>query len=109
MAAAAFYDLDGTLVRTNLVHAFAFTARNQQGLVKSALKTVLTLASVPMFLAADFWNRGSQRPVLRALKGESEDRLRAILTSCSRRSSTISRAPTSSSTNRVNWGCGKCW
>ena len=25
MGAAAFYDLDGTLVRTNLVHAFAFT------------------------------------------------------------------------------------
>jgi hypothetical protein len=31
MGAAAFYDLDGTLVRTNLVHAFAFSARNQQG------------------------------------------------------------------------------
>src|SRR5437016_4897507 len=35
MAAAAFYDLDGTLVRTNLVHAFAYNARNQQGLWRS--------------------------------------------------------------------------
>ena len=39
MGAAAFYDLDGTLVRTNLVHAFAFSARNQQGLLKSVVKT----------------------------------------------------------------------
>ena len=43
MAAAAFYDLDGTLVRTNLVHAFAFTARNQQGILKSITKTVATM------------------------------------------------------------------
>ena len=34
MGAAAFYDLDGTLVRTNLVHAFAFSARNQQGILQ---------------------------------------------------------------------------
>ena len=43
MGAAAFYDLDGTLVRTNLVHAFAFSARNQQGILKSAIKTAATL------------------------------------------------------------------
>ncbi|HEY2731874.1 MAG TPA: HAD-IB family hydrolase [Polyangia bacterium] len=79
MAAAAFYDLDGTLVRTNLVHAFAFTARNQQGLVKSALKTVYTLASVPMFLAADFWNRRLFNDLFFVrYRGESEDRLRSM-------------------------------
>jgi HAD superfamily hydrolase (TIGR01490 family) len=79
MAAAAFYDLDGTLVRTNLVHAFAFTARNQQGLLKSVAKTVYTLASVPMFLAADFWNRRLFNDLFFVrYKGESEDRLRSM-------------------------------
>jgi HAD superfamily hydrolase (TIGR01490 family) len=79
MAAAAFYDLDGTLVRTNLVHAFAFTARNQQGLLKSVVKTVSTFASVPMFLAADFWNRRLFNDLFFIrYKGESQDRLRAM-------------------------------
>lgn len=79
MAAAAFYDLDGTLVRTNLVHAFAFTARNQQGILKSVLKTAYTMASVPMFLAADFWNRRLFNDLFFVrYKGESEDRLRAM-------------------------------
>jgi HAD superfamily hydrolase (TIGR01490 family) len=79
MAAAAFYDLDGTLVRTNLVHAFAFTARNQQGVIKSVVKTATTLASVPMFLAADFWNRRLFNDLFFVrYRGESEDRLRAM-------------------------------
>jgi HAD superfamily hydrolase (TIGR01490 family) len=79
MAAAAFYDLDGTLVSTNLVHAFLFTARNQQGIVKSAFKTVATMASVPMFLAADFWNRRLFNDLFFVrYRGESQDRLRAM-------------------------------
>ena len=79
MAAAAFYDMDGTLVRTNLVHAFAFNARNQQGVVRSALKTVATLVSVPMFMAADFYNRRLFNDLFFIrYKGESEDRLRFL-------------------------------
>ena len=79
MAAAAFYDLDGTLVRTNLVHAFAFTARNQQGLLKSVVKTAYTLASVPMFAAVDFWDRRVFNDLFFIrYKGESEDRLRSM-------------------------------
>jgi HAD superfamily hydrolase (TIGR01490 family) len=79
MAAAAFYDLDGTLVRTNLVHAFAFTARNQQGLLKSLVKTAFTMASVPMFAAADFYNRRLFNDLFFVrYKGESEDRLRSM-------------------------------
>src|SRR4051794_7659396 len=79
MAAAAFYDLDGTLVRTNLVHAFAFSARNQQGLLKSIAKTVATLASVTMFLAADFYNRRLFNDLFFVrYRGESEDRLRYL-------------------------------
>ena len=70
------------------------------------------MASVPLFLAADFFNRRLFNDIFFVrYKGESEDRLRAWPTSCStppsaRRSS---RAPTSSSTNRVSWGCGRCW
>ena len=50
---AAFYDVDGTLIRINIVHAFAFYARRQPSLIESAKRTLLTAASVPVFWAAD--------------------------------------------------------
>jgi HAD superfamily hydrolase (TIGR01490 family) len=79
MAAAAFYDLDGTLVRTNLVHVFAYNAKNQQGLIQSVIRTATTLASVPLFAAADFYSRRLFNDVFfRRYKGESEDRLRFL-------------------------------
>ncbi len=79
MAAAAFYDLDGTLVRTNLVHAFAYNAKNQQGLLRSLTRTVTTAASVPLFFAADFYSRRLFNDVFfRMYRGESEDRLRYL-------------------------------
>ena len=79
MGAAAFYDMDGTLVRTNLVHAFAYNARNQQGLWRSVLKTVSTFASVPLFMAADLYNRRLFNDIFFVrYKGESEDRLRYL-------------------------------
>src|SRR6266576_2884308 len=79
MGAAAFYDLDGTLVRTNLVHAFAFSARNQQGIIRSITKTATTLISVPMFMAADFYNRRLFNDLFFVrYRGESEDRLRYL-------------------------------
>src|SRR4029450_3678827 len=78
-AAAAFYDLDGTLVRTNLVHAFAYNARNQQGLIASLVRTATTALSVPMFAAADFYSRRLFNDVFfRRYRGESEDRLRYL-------------------------------
>jgi len=77
--AAAFYDLDGTLVRTNLVHAFMHAARNQQGLLKSVVKTAMTFASVPLFLGADMYNRRVFNDIFFIrYKGESEDRLRYL-------------------------------
>jgi HAD superfamily hydrolase (TIGR01490 family) len=79
MGAAAFYDMDGTLVRTNLVHAFAYNARNQQGLWRSVIKTVSTFASVPLFMAADLYNRRLFNDIFFVrYKGESEDRLRYL-------------------------------
>ena len=55
--AAAFYDMDGTLVSTNIVHAFLYNAKNQQGVLKSIVKTAATVASIPLFLGADLYNR----------------------------------------------------
>ena len=79
MAAAAFYDLDGTLVRTNLVHAFAYNARNQQGLWRSVVRTATTAVSVPFFYAADFYSRRLFNDVFfLRYRGESEDRLRYL-------------------------------
>ena len=79
MAAAAFYDLDGTLVRTNLVHAFAYNAKNQQGLLRSVTKTVATFLSVPLFMAADLYNRRLFNDIFFVrYRGESEDRLRYL-------------------------------
>jgi HAD superfamily hydrolase (TIGR01490 family) len=79
MAAAAFYDLDGTLVHTNLVHVFGYNARNQQGLLKSVLRTATTIASVPFFAAADFYSRRLFNDLFfKRYKGEYEDRLRYL-------------------------------
>jgi len=79
MAAAAFYDLDGTLVRTNLVHAYAYNARNQQGLLRSVTRTISTAVRVPFFMAADVYSRRLFNDVFFGrYQGESEDRLRYL-------------------------------
>ncbi|MCC6747763.1 MAG: HAD family phosphatase [Deltaproteobacteria bacterium] len=79
MRAAAFYDLDGTLIRTNLVHSLGYFARNQQGLLPSLAKTARTVVSVPLFLAADFYSRKVFNTIFfKHYEGESEDRLRYL-------------------------------
>ncbi len=54
---AAFYDLEGTLVSTNLVHTLAFYAKRQQGLWQTAKKSVGTIAKLPFFGLADLYSR----------------------------------------------------
>ncbi len=77
MAAAAFYDLEGTLVSTNLVHTLGFYARNQQGLLRSVRKSAATLVSLPLFAAADQYSRIFFNDLFfKRYKGETEDRLR---------------------------------
>jgi HAD superfamily hydrolase (TIGR01490 family) len=77
LAAAAFYDLEGTLVSTNLVHTLGFYARNQQGLLRSVQKGFSTLISIPMFAAADAYSRMVFNDIFfRRYKGQPEDRLR---------------------------------
>ncbi len=75
--AAAFYDLEGTLVSTNLVHTLAFYARRQQGLFKTIRKSVGTLAKLPLFGATDLYSRNVFNEFFfKSYAGESEDRLR---------------------------------
>ncbi|MBK7992569.1 MAG: HAD family phosphatase [Blastocatellia bacterium] len=79
MVAAAFYDLEGTLISTNLVHALYFVSKNQQGVWQSITKTATTLLNVPAFFIADQYNRRVFNDMLfKHYKGESEDRLRYL-------------------------------
>ncbi|MDQ3585705.1 MAG: HAD family hydrolase [Pyrinomonadaceae bacterium] len=77
MAAAAFYDLEGTLVSTNLVHTLGFYAKNQQGLFRSFKKAAATVISIPLFAVTDQYSRQVFNDLFfKRYKGETEDRLR---------------------------------
>jgi HAD superfamily hydrolase (TIGR01490 family) len=77
VAAAAFYDLEGTLVSTNLVHTLGFYAKNQQSLLGSLKKSASTLLSLPLFAVTDQYSRKVFNDLFfKRYKGESEDRLR---------------------------------
>jgi len=75
--AAAFYDLEGTLVSTNLVHTLGFYARRQQGIWQTVKKSASTLAKLPMFGVTDLYSRNVFNEFFfQSYKGESTDRLR---------------------------------
>src|SRR5437773_10357698 len=77
VAAAAFYDLEGTLVSTNLVHTLGFYARNQPNLLRSVTKSATTLLSVPLFAVSDQYSRKVFNDLFfKRYKGETEDRMR---------------------------------
>jgi HAD superfamily hydrolase (TIGR01490 family) len=79
LAGAAFYDLDGTLVRTNLVHILVFYARNDRGLLNSLRRSAAALAAIPLFFAADCVSRQAFNEVFfRFFRGASADRLRLL-------------------------------
>ena len=75
--AASFYDLEGTLVSTNLVHTLGFYAQRQPGLFATIKKSAATLAKLPLFGITDFYSRNVFNELFfQSYKGESEDRLR---------------------------------
>jgi len=77
LRAAAFYDLEGTLVSTNLVHTLGFYARNQPGLWRSFKKSAATLLSIPLFAVTDQYSRQVFNTLFfKRYRGETEDRLR---------------------------------
>ncbi|MCS6873451.1 MAG: HAD family phosphatase [Pyrinomonadaceae bacterium] len=74
---AAFYDLEGTLIRSNLVHTLAFYSLRQQGLWKTVKKTSETVLKLPLFGLTDLYSRNVFNEFFfRSYKGESADRLR---------------------------------
>jgi HAD superfamily hydrolase (TIGR01490 family) len=74
---AAFYDLEGTLISTNLVHTLGFYATRQQGLWNTVKKSAKTLVKIPVFAATDIYSRNVFNEVFfRSYEGESQDRLR---------------------------------
>ncbi len=75
--AAAFYDLEGTLVSTNLVHTLAFYAQRQAGIWQTAKKSIGTLAKLPLFGVTDLYSRNVFNEFFfKSYEGESFDRLR---------------------------------
>jgi HAD superfamily hydrolase (TIGR01490 family) len=73
---AAFYDVDGTLIKTNIVHSFAYYALNQPSPVRSLVKGLQTAVSIPFFVAADKLSRKLFNEFFyRYYAGQSEDRL----------------------------------
>ena len=77
MAGAAFYDLEGTLVSTNLVHTLSFYAVRQQGLMASLKMSAATYLSLPLFAVTDQYSRKVFNDLyFKRYKGQSEDRLR---------------------------------
>jgi HAD superfamily hydrolase (TIGR01490 family) len=54
---AAFYDVDGTLVRTNVVDAYTYYAMNQGSLLGAAARTLRLAARAPLYWGLDKFNR----------------------------------------------------
>lgn len=77
--AAAFYDVDGTLVSTNVVHAFGYYAANRGRLFESAFRTAALVAGIPAFWVADQASRALFNELFyKQYKGLTKDRLTAL-------------------------------
>src|SRR4051812_8359023 len=73
---AAFFDVDGTLVDTNVVDAYLHYVLNRGTILGTAARLVKGLAMAPLYAAADLYNRKVFNELFyRAYRGLSEDRL----------------------------------
>lgn len=73
---AAFYDVDGTLIKTNVVHAYAYYAINSPEMTRKIGKTAGLLASLPLYWLADkFDRRLFNEAFYKNYAGYTEDRL----------------------------------
>jgi HAD superfamily hydrolase (TIGR01490 family) len=77
--AASYFDVDGTLVSTNLVHPTLFYLLNQATPLHSAAKLGLALAKAPWMALAELRDRRLFNEMLfSAYEGVSEDRLLSL-------------------------------
>jgi HAD superfamily hydrolase (TIGR01490 family) len=76
-APLAFYDLDGTLVASNVVTQYAWFARRQPRRLRAVRKTAKLILSIPILFALDLYSRALfNRVFYREYRGLSEDWLR---------------------------------
>lgn len=76
MGAASYFDVDGTLVKSNLFDTLMFYVMNQQSPLLGAGRVLKTIASVPALFAAEQVDRGTFNEWLfKGYAGISEDRL----------------------------------
>ena len=76
MGAASYFDVDGTLVKTNLFDTLRFYVMNQQNPLLGAGRVLKTFASIPALFAAEQVDRGTFNEWLfKGYEGISEDRL----------------------------------
>jgi HAD superfamily hydrolase (TIGR01490 family) len=74
--AAAYFDVDGTLTKTNLFDTMWFYLLNQQNPFKGLGRVAKTIASIPGYLAAEQVDRSTFNEMLfKGYEGISEDRL----------------------------------
>lgn len=73
---AAFYDVDGTLIKTNVVHAYAYYAANSPGMMGKLASVGSLLAGLPFYWLADKYDRRAfNEAFYKNYKGFTEDRL----------------------------------
>ncbi len=73
---AAFFDIDGTLISTNVVHAYGYYATNEGSVAGIAGRTLATLAQIPLFAGINFVDRKVFNEYFyRQYEGLTEDRL----------------------------------
>lgn len=73
---AAFFDIDGTLISTNVVHAYGYYALNEGSVTGILARSAKTLASIPVFSALNLVDRKIFNEFFyRSYAGFTEDRL----------------------------------
>ncbi len=74
--AAAFYDVDGTLIQTNVVHAYAYYAINSPSLLRRISSVASLVAGLPLYWIADKFDRRTFNEAFYSrYEGFSKDRL----------------------------------
>ncbi len=73
---AAFFDIDGTLIKTNVVHAYGYFAMNNGSALGIMGRSLKTLASLPIYGALELVDRKIFNEFFyRSYAGLTEDRL----------------------------------